>query len=151
VVALRVVPLTLAQANDLVARWHRHHKRVIGHRFSVGVIDASGEFHGAAIVGRPVARAVDQDRTAEVTRLVTDGTYNACSMLYGAAARAAQAMGYDRIQTYTLDSEPGTSLRAAGWQDDGTVRGRSWTTPSRPRVDSHPTVDKRRWVKTFRP
>lgn len=147
---LRVVPLTLAQANDAVARWHRHHKRVVGHRYSVGVIDETGKIHGAAIVGRPVARAVDQDRVAEVTRLVTDGTPNACSMLYGACAAAAKAMGYDAIQTYILATEPGTSLRASGWVYDGDVRGRSWACPTRPRDDKHPTVDKRRYVKRLR-
>ncbi|MEV4413997.1 XF1762 family protein [Catellatospora sp. NPDC049609] len=144
---LRVVPLTLAQANDAVTRLHRHHQPVTGHRFSIGAADEHGQLHGAAIVGRPVARAVDQHTTAEVTRLVTDGTPNACSLLYGACARAARAMGFDTIQTYTLASEPGTSLRAAGWVLDGHVRGRSWSTPGRPRTDTHPTEDKHRWVR----
>jgi hypothetical protein len=94
------------------------------------------------IVGRPVARMRDDGLTAEVTRLCTDGTRNACSFLYGAAAKAAFALGYKRIGTYILASEPGTTLRAAGWRLIGEVKGRSWTTPSRPRVDKHPTQDK---------
>lgn len=146
---LYVVPLTLKQANEMVSLWHRHHVKVVGHRFSIGVVDDDGAPHGAAIVGRPVARAVDAYHVAEVTRLVTDGTKNTCSMLYAAAARAAQALGFERIQTYILESEPGTSLKASGWTIDGEVVGRSWTTPSRPRTDKHPTESKTRWAKTL--
>ncbi|AKZ59177.1 hypothetical protein SAM23877_6132 [Streptomyces ambofaciens ATCC 23877] len=149
--SLHVRPLTLKEANALVGSWHRHHRPVVGHRFSIGVFDEGGAPHGAAIVGRPVARAVDQSAVAEVTRLVTDGHKNACSMLYAAAARAASAMGFERIQTYTLASEPGTSLRASGWVLDGTTRGRSWSCESRPRVDTHPTEDKQRWVRVLNP
>lgn len=149
--SLHVRPLTLKKANELVSVLHRHHRPVTGHRFSIGVYDEEGVPHGAVIVGRPVARAVDQSNVAEVTRLVTDGTYNACSMLYASAARAASAMGFERIQTYILASEPGTSLRASGWSFEGTVRGRAWSCSSRPRVDAHPTDDKQRWVRVLNP
>jgi len=108
-VKLRVVPLTLRQSNTVIAKLHRHHKPARGCRFSIGVVNDSGELCGVCVVGRPVARNVDQHRVAEVIRLATDGTRNACSMLYAAAARTAQAMGFDRIQTYVLESEPGTS------------------------------------------
>lgn len=146
--SLLIFPLTLREANSLVATFHRHHKPAVGHRFSIGVRDHDGVSHGAAIVGRPVARAVDWRTTAEVTRLVTDGTKNACSMLYGASARAAAAMGFDLIQTYVLASEPGVSLRAAGWEKDSrTVRGRTWSCPSRTRTDKHPIEDKVRYFK----
>lgn len=148
---LHVRPLTLKEANTLVGLWHRHHRPVTGHRFSIGVFDGDGVPHGAVIVGRPVARAVDQTSVAEVTRLVTDGHRNACSMLYAAAARAASAMGFEWIQTYILASEPGTSLRASGWVLDGVTRGRSWSCASRPRVDAHPTEDKQRWVRALNP
>ena len=84
----------------------------------------------------------DQYETAEVTRLVTDGTKNACSFLYGAAARAAFALGYRRIGTYILATEPGTSLTAAGWRQIAEVKGRSWSCKSRPRIDMHPTQNK---------
>jgi hypothetical protein len=101
-------PVTLAEANAFVEQRHRHHKKVIGHKFSIG-------------------------------------TRNACSFLYGAAARAAFALGYRRIGTYILASEPGKSLVSAGWRMIGEVRGRSWSCQTRPRVDKHPTTDKTLW------
>jgi hypothetical protein len=146
----RTIPLDLADANDLVSRLHRHHKPVTGHRFSIG-LEIDGQLIGACIVGRPVARGCDQKATAEVTRLVTDGTFNACSKLYSAAARAARAMGYDSIQTYILNDEPVTSLLASGWTFDHVTAGGLWDTPSRPRDDKHPTMVKQCWVKRFRP
>lgn len=138
------IPLTLADANELVRRWHRHHPPVVGHKFSIGAT-VDGEIIGAVIVGRPVARILDDGLTLEVTRLATDGTRNACSFLYGRAARAAFALGYKRIGTYILASEPGTSLLAAGWRLIGKVRGHSWNSDSRPRVDLAPMQDKIRW------
>jgi hypothetical protein len=117
--SLRIIPLELDEANDLVTRWHRHHKPAVGHRFSIGVVDDSGEIVGAAIVGRPVARLTDYRSVLEVTRLVTNGTKNACSILYAAAARVAREMGYEKIQTFILDSETGVSLIAAGWEFEG--------------------------------
>ena len=148
--ALRVVPLELREANDLVAQWHRHHKPVQGHRFSIGVVDEQGVLHGAATVGRPVARMVDQKRVLEVTRLVTDGTRNACSMLYAAAARAGQVMGYERIQTYILDTESGVSLRAAGWTYEGYAGGGQWKhTDGKPRRTDQPIEVKGRWSRTL--
>lgn len=147
---LRVVPLSLAEANALVARWHRHHAPAVGHRYSIGIMDERGEPHGAAIIGRPVARMTDWHRVAEITRLVTDGTPNACSMLYGAAARAADALGFDRIQTFILDTEPGTSLRAAGWAIDGLSAGGQWVHTAGPRRTDQPTNPKVRYAKEFR-
>ena len=97
------------------------------------------------IVGRPVARGRDDGLTLEVTRLCTDGAKNACSFLYGAAARAGFALGYKRIGTYILQSEEGVSLRAAGWKMISEVKGRSWSCQSRPRVDKHPTQGKLLW------
>lgn len=147
---LFVVPLELVEANALIARWHRHHQPVIGHRFSIGLMDREGLVHGAAVVGRPVARPTSPRSVLEVTRLVTDGTMNACSMLYAAAARAGQAMGFERIQTYILDTELGTSLRAAGWEDMGSAGGRQWIhTDGRHRRTDQPTTMKRRYAKTL--
>lgn len=131
------VPITLDEANTFVARHHRHHKPVVGHKFSIGAVKAD-EIVGVVIVGRPVSRIRDDGLTLEVTRLCTDGTRNACSFLYGAAARAAFALGYQRIGTYILKSEPGSSVKAAGWKLIGETPGRSWSVPSRPRVDTHP-------------
>lgn len=146
-----VVPLELAEANALVESWHRHHKPSQGHRFSIGAIDAAGVLHGAAIVGRPVARMAGSPRDVlEVVRLVTDGTENCCSILYAAAARAGAAMGYRRIQTYVLNSESGTSLRAAGWQDEGEAGGGQWKhTDGKARRTDQPTETKRRWAKVL--
>jgi hypothetical protein len=128
------VPLPLREANSFVMAMHRHHKPVVGHKFSIGAM-VDGKIVGVAIVGRPVARGRDDGWTLEVTRLCTDGTKNACSFLYGAAARAALALGYRRIGTYILASEPGSSLKGAGWRLIGEVKGRSWSCPSRPRVE----------------
>ena len=112
--SLRLVPVSLREANAYVDAHHRHHRSVVGHKFSVGC-EQNGELVGVAIVGRPVSRYLDDGTTLEVTRLCSNGERNVCSFLYGAAARAAKALGYQKIITYTLDTEPGTSLRAAGW------------------------------------
>lgn len=152
---MRIVPVHFAAANNLVALWHRHHGRVVGYKFALGLHWTSDDgkfdgFKGVAICGRPVARNSDDGETLEVVRLATDGTKNACSMLYGACARVAREMGYRRIITFTLESEPGTSLKASGWKFDGMTPGKSWDVPSRPRVDKHPTVPKKRWVLQLR-
>lgn len=145
--SLRIVPLPLADANTLVAHWHRHHKPLVQAKFCLGVCASGGRLCGAAIVGRPVARLLDDGLTLEVNRLVTDGTPNACSALYGAAARAARAMGYVRIFTYTRVDEPGTSLRAAGWKlDNPAIRARSWDMPNRRRSDKTEIVQRKRWL-----
>lgn len=146
---MRVIPLTLKQANELVAALHRHHKPVVGHRFSLGCVDENDVLVGAAIVGRPVARGCDPYRIAEVIRLVTDGTKNACSFLYSAAARVAREMGFKKIQTYILDSEPGTSLLAAGWEFAGKTAGGEWKHTAGPRRTDQPNTPKCRWVRVF--
>lgn len=138
---LEVVRIDLAEANAFVDQHHRHHKPVVGHIFSIGAAK-DGKIVGVAIVGRPVARMRDDGETAEVTRLCTDGTKNACSFLYGACQRAAFALGFKRIGTYILASEPGTSLTAANWRQVGETTGGSWSRGNRPRVDKHPTQAK---------
>lgn len=144
---LSLLPLDLAEANAFVSRWHRHHRPVVGHKFSLGA--ALGEtVIGVAIVGRPVSRHRDDGMTLEVTRLCTDGTRNACSFLYGAAARAAFALGFQRIGTYTLAEEGGASLRASGWKLLGERGGGTWGRVGRPRVDRHPTQGKLLWETT---
>lgn len=138
---LQHIKVDLAEANAFVDRHHRHHMPVVGHLFSLGAVK-NGLIVGVAIIGRPVARGLDDGMSAEVTRLCTDGTRNACSFLYGASARAAFALGYRRIGTYISAREPGTSLVAAGWRQIGEVTARSWSTPSRPRIDKTPLQDK---------
>lgn len=132
---LTVVPLSFDAACAAVDRLHRHHRRPQGHKFSIGLL-AGGALCGVAIVGRPVSRALDDGLTAEVTRVATDGTANACSALYGAAWRSARAMGYRRLITYTQDGESGASLRAVGWRRAAELSPRrGWDTPSRRRGD----------------
>lgn len=148
---LYVLPVELVEANTFISALHRHHAPVIGHRFSIGCVDDAGTLHGVCIVGRPVARLAGSPRdVAEVTRLATDGTYNACSILYAAAARAAKAMGFRRIQTYTLPTEGGASLRASGWIDEGAAGGGQWKhTDGKPRRTDQPTDVKTRWALHF--
>jgi hypothetical protein len=133
---LELQPVSFDEACAFVDAHHRHHRAPQGHKFSIGLNDGV-KVVGVVIVGRPVSRKKDDGWTAEVTRLCTDGTPNAPSMLYAAAWRAARAMGYRRLITYTLTSEPGTSLVAAGWRVIGETPGRSWNVPTRPRVDKH--------------
>lgn len=145
---LRIFPITLDEANTLVVHWHRHNKPLMGSKFCIGVLDeADGRVCGAAIVGRPVARLLDDGVSLEVNRCVTDGTPNACSALYGAVTRIAKALGYLRIFTYTRIDEPGTSLRAVGWiLDNPAIRARSWNMPGRVRIDSTEIIGRQRWL-----
>lgn len=136
-VRLVTVAIDLDEANAFIEQHHRHHGKVVGHKFSIGA-SLGNRIVGVAIVGRPVARLRDDGLTLEVTRLCSDGTRNACSFLYGACARATMALGYKRIGTYILASENGASVKAAGWRLVGETPGRSWSVPSRPRVDKHP-------------
>ncbi len=132
--SLHLVPVRFADACGFVAMWHRHHAPPIGCKFCIGVADDGGVLRGVAIVGRPVARHLDDGLTLEVTRTATDGTPNANSMLYGAAWRATKALGYSRLITYTQAEESGSSVRAAGWRVVAERRPRpGWTCPSRPR------------------
>ncbi len=144
---MNIVPITLKKANQIVTQWHRHHKPSRGHKFSIALIKDS-VYIGIAICGRPVARGSDDGLTLEVARLCTDGTPNACSKLYGACARVAKEMGYAKIQTYILESEPGTSLKASGWIMEAVTAGGQWK-----RADGiinrtdQPIEPKQRWVK----
>ncbi len=143
-IAMEIVPIEFDEAKAFVKRWHRHHKPPTGHKYSIGCA-VDGVIVGVVMVGRPVARRLQDGWTLEVNRLATDGTKNACSMLYAAAWRAARAMGYRRLITYILDTEPGTSLKAAGWKEIGRAGGLSWNVPSRPRVDKCPSQMKIRY------
>jgi hypothetical protein len=148
--SLLPVPLSLAQANLFIDRHHRHHKPLRFHKYSIGAAEY-GKLVGVCIVNRPVNLRMDDGLTLEVARLCTDGTSNACSFLLSRAARAAAALGYERIQTYTLADESvnsyGGSLRAAGWLFSHASKGGTWNNRSRQRTDKHPTGDKFCWVK----
>jgi hypothetical protein len=144
---LQTKPVTLRDANEFVKLHHRHHKPVIGHKFSIGCI-CGDKLVGVAIAGRPVSRMINHTKTIEVNRLCTDGTKNACSFLYAVCARIAGIMGYKSIITYTLQSESGASLRAAGWIMQRKVRDRGWNTPSRKRtIQDKRLGDKYFWIK----
>jgi hypothetical protein len=165
-----IVPLTLAQANALVAEWHRHHRPIPSHRFSIGLTDSEGRVIGAAIMQRPASASSDQYLTLEVARLVVDpnlppradGHANAaCSRLYGACARIAKEMGFLTVQTFILDTEPGTSLKAAGWTLDGRTQPSGWDR-RKTEVGWHgratsvylrrnDIATKQRWVKVLTP
>jgi hypothetical protein len=152
--SLSLVPCTISAAKHFVAKLHRHNKPPQGGLFAVGAA-CGGELVAVAIIGRPVARNLDDGKTCEVIRLCTDGSKNACSILYGAAARAAKALGWQRIVTYILASEPGTSLRAGGWMLEKEVPAEaSWSRRSRPRMqtdlfgeEQRPACGKQRWAR----
>ena len=146
---LEIVPMTLREANAYVEQHHRHHGPVPGQKYSIGLSDGE-KIVGVAIVGRPVSRHLDDGWTLEVNRLCTDGTKNACSMLYAAAWRAARAMGYKRLVTYILESENGASLRAAGWKCVGQAGGLRWTGERRPEVDLYPAQMKIRFEQVVK-
>src|SRR5690349_5441401 len=120
-----LVPVSQKEANEYVKKFHRHHKPVIGSKFQIAC-SLNGEIVGVVIVGRPVSRHLDNGFTLEVNRLCTNGEKNVCSMLYSAAWRVAKNLGYKRLITYILQSESGTSLRAAGWKLIGETGGGTW-------------------------
>lgn len=129
--SLRVIPMRHADANEFVRLRHRHNRPTVGAIFCVGVA-SGGDTVGVAIVGRPVARRLDDGKTVEILRVCTDGTRNACSILYVACRKAARALGYSRIVTYTLPHEGGGSLRAAGFRLEGDAGGTGAMWATRP-------------------
>ena len=155
----RIVPIGLKEANKFIIKLHRHHKRVQGQKFSIG-LEANGALVGVAVCGRPVSRHLDTGLILEVTRLCTDGTKNACSKLYSACARIAKELGYDKIITYILESETGHSLKATGWECEAKgVGGKAWSGKynGKARTSSiinlfgeekkYPNEMKQRWMK----
>lgn len=142
---MRVIPINLKTANAFITVNHRHHKAVAGCKFCIGLQDDNGILCGAAICGRPISRYLDNGLTLEITRMCTKGQKNACSMLYGACIKAAKAMGYCRVITYTLQSEDGASLKASNFKYDGTAGKAMWT-GARKRDNGVPQELKKRWV-----
>ena len=144
---MKIVPLELRELNELVEKLHRHHKKVVGHRFSIGCTK-NGVIVGGCSVGRPVSRGCDPKTTLEITRLVTDGTHNACSFLYSHAAKIGKAMGYKKIQTYILEVESGKSLTAAGWRFQHLTKGGHWVrSDGSERRNDQPEMKKELWVR----
>jgi hypothetical protein len=149
-----VVPVEWQTARAFVERHHRHAQAPRGWRSGFGA-RCGGQLVGVVTVGRPVARLIDSATTVEVNRLCVDPTldptlvWNVASQLYAAAAREARRRGYGRIITYTLETEQGTTLRAAGWTPVARTRGGAWTRPSRARTDAAPTCRKVRWERAL--
>ena len=143
---VRLMPVTLTDANHFVGTHHRHSKPVRGCRFCLSLRLETGSIIAVAIVGRPVARRLHADDAAEVLRVCTvDGALNACSLLYGAAARAWRQMGGRKLYTYTRADEPGISLRAAGWVVTHNTAAQSWDRPGRAREDQTEIIARHRW------
>jgi hypothetical protein len=147
---MRIVPLTLREANDFVERFHRHSARTSndGGKFAIG-LQLDGQLVGVAIVGRPVARMLQIPGTAELLRNCVSpaAPRNATSKLAGRAKRIWQLMGGVRLVSYTLARESGESMRGAGFIEDGAVAGRRWDTPSRRRAArAIEQEDKVRWT-----
>lgn len=145
---LHIEPITLKAANEFVSQYHRHHKPTVGHKFSICCVQ-NETVRGVAICGRPVSRHLDDGLTLEINRLCTDGTKNACSILYGACARIAKNMGYKRVITYILQSENGASLKASNFICEGEAGGEMWTGKRSGRDNGVPKEKKTRWVKYF--
>lgn len=141
-----IKPISLKEANTFVTAFHRHHKAVRGCKFCISLVDENDIVIGVAICGRPVSRYLDDGLTLEINRLCTDGTYNACSILYGACVRVAKEMGYKKVITYILESENGASLKASNFICEGKAGGKIWT-GSRNRDNGVPKEMKTRWVK----
>jgi len=143
---MKVIPLTLKEANEFVRNHHRHNLPAQGGRFAIGAVK-NGKLVGVAIAGRPVARLLDDGKTLEITRVCTDGTRNANSFLYARVKRIAQLMGYEKVITYTLAKESGASLRAIGAIPEAITPPQTWDRPNRKR-DERPVYgeEKIRWL-----
>lgn len=146
---MKAVPIELKQANEFVNNLHRHHKSVHRDKFRIGC-EVNGRIVGVVQLARPVARALDNGKIIEIVRLCSDGTPNVCSFLCAKAARIAKEMGYEKIITYILDSESGSSLKACGWSKETDTIGHSWNCKSRPRNTTAPTCNKQRWYKILK-
>lgn len=145
---MEIKPITFKQACAYVNKNHRHHKATVGCKFCIGLYNEES-LVGVAICGRPVSRKLDDGLTCEVNRLCTDGTYNACSMLYGACCRIAKEMGYEKVITYILESENGASLKASNFICEGKAGGLKWN-GQRDTGQDYPHEMKTRWVRRLK-
>ena len=145
---LTVKPIAFKDASLYINTHHRHHKATVGCKFCISVVDDGGQIHGVAVCGRPVSRHLDDGDTLEINRVCTDGTRNACSMLYSASCRIAKAMGYKKVITYILESENGASLKASNFVCEGVAGGTHWT-GCRNRGQVIPFEMKTRWVRAL--
>ena len=144
---MHIKPITFREASAYINKNHRHHNATVGCKFCISVVEDS-QLHGVAVCGRPVSRRLDDGLTLEINRVCTDGTKNACSMLYGACCKIAKAMGYKKVITYTLQSENGASLKASNVICEGQAGGTHWT-GIRNKGQDIPAEMKKRWIKTL--
>lgn len=144
--SLQLCHVELKDANEFILNHHRHHKRIQGHRFSIGAL-LDNKLVGVAVIGRPIAGGKHQRDWVEVTRCCSDGTKNVCSFLYAASARAASCLGYFRIQTYIMKEELGITLKAAGWKFDRMSAPVMWFTRPNREVEPHLMDRKQLWYK----
>lgn len=143
---LYLVPCDLDMANAFVALFHRHNKPVTGAKFCLAVVDEQNKLRGVAIVGRPVARLLQDGFTLEVNRVASDGCPNACSILYAAARKVTFDLGYVKLITYTLQSESGSSMRGAGWKITKETKGNNgWGNRPNRQEQEVSKEDKWRW------
>lgn len=145
---LEIRPIHLKQANKFVEEHHRHNIPTTGGKFAISCFDGN-RICGVAVCGRPVSRKLDNGLTLEIYRNCTDGTKNACSMLYGACLRIAKNMGYKKVITYTLESENGSSLKASGFLFDGEAGGKNWSGERKRNYFVSPPEKKNRWIKEY--
>ena len=144
---MEIVPVTFKTACEFIKEHHRHHNPTVGCKFCIGLTDGE-KIVGVAVCGRPVSRKLDDGTICEINRLCTDGTYNACSMLYGACCRVAKEMGYKKIITYILKSENGASLKASNFTCEGIAGGTHWT-GKRDKGQAIPKEMKTRWSRVL--
>lgn len=142
---MEIRPITFREASNYIKEHHRHHGPTVGCQFCVGLYDGE-RLCGVAVCGRPVSRILDNGLVCEINRLCTDGTPNACSMLYGACSRIAKEMGYQKIITYILESENGASLKASNFICEGIAGGIKWN-GVRDRGQNIPHEMKTRWSR----
>ena len=142
---MQIRPMTCGEASDFINKYHKPTKATARHKLSIGLYD-NNKLGGCAVCGRPVSRYLDDGFTCEINRLCTDGTKNACSMLYGACCRVAKEMGYKKIITYILESENGASLKASNFICEGEAGGTHWT-GKRNKGQDIPKEMKIRWVR----
>lgn len=146
---MKLAPCTVKAALKQVREWHRHLPELQGGLFAAQCIDDDGNCLGVAVAGNPAQEWQGTGRIV-ISRVATSGAENACSMLYGALCRAAKALGYSEVWTYTLPTEPGTSLRAAGFIDMGMSDGGEHSRKSRLRKPAKHPEPKRRWVRKLK-
>jgi hypothetical protein len=142
---VKLVPISIREANRYVLYWHRHNEPTQGALFALGA-EKDGELVGVAIIGRP-PQGLQDGRTVEIRRVCTNGTRNACSFLYGRARRAAAALGYQHVITYNRQDESGASLRAAGFEQTALLPARDWAKENvkRRRVNRTQPFPRARW------